>query len=213
MICLSVGTEARVNDHILGTSTVLICGSLLAYQRLVSTEKAPVDSVPVVLRHRSSRQPPATIPEPVPVPATTPSPVPAAVAMNPDPLPAPLAHDSTKPSPFPPAARQPAPVPRPQPEAHGACAHACTGSGSDFELRRIREESSTAAYQADLRQANAVLNSVRRTRAHSEPDRFRESRPRFYRQAAQYHDRDLATAAELARRARVLTQDLAGARK
>jgi hypothetical protein len=66
-------------------------------------------------------------------------------------------------------------------------------------------------YQADVRQANKVLNSIRgRALGPSQMDSVNRARA-FISQAAQYHDRDLATAAELARRARVLTQDLAGA--
>jgi membrane-bound ClpP family serine protease len=68
-----------------------------------------------------------------------------------------------------------------------------------------------AEYQADLHQANEVLNSVRgRPLTPSQKDSVNRAQA-FVSQAAQYHDRDLAMAAELARRARVLTQDLAGA--
>ena len=70
-----------------------------------------------------------------------------------------------------------------------------------------------ASYQSDLRQANAALNRLNgRTLTPGQKDTVNRARD-FIRQAAQYHDRDLATAAELARRARVLTQDLAGAPK
>jgi membrane-bound ClpP family serine protease len=66
-------------------------------------------------------------------------------------------------------------------------------------------------YQADLRQANEVLNSVRgRPLTPSQKDSVNRAQA-FVSQAAQYHDRDLAMATELARRAKVLTQDLAGA--
>jgi hypothetical protein len=66
-------------------------------------------------------------------------------------------------------------------------------------------------YQADVRQANRVLNSIHgRALTPSQADSVARAQA-FITQAAQYHDRDLATAAELARRARVLTQDLADA--
>ena len=70
-----------------------------------------------------------------------------------------------------------------------------------------------ASYQSDLRQANAVLNRLStRTLTPAQTDTVNRARA-FVRQAAQYHDKDLATAAELARRARVLTPDLAGTPK
>jgi hypothetical protein len=70
-----------------------------------------------------------------------------------------------------------------------------------------------AAYQSDLRQANLVLSKLSgRTLTTEQTDSVSRARA-WIRQAGQYHDRDLATAAELARRARVLTQDLAAALK
>ena len=66
------------------------------------------------------------------------------------------------------------------------------------------------AYKADIDQANSVLNRLSgRTLTSEQNDSVGRARA-FIAQAAQYHDRDLSTAAELARRARVLTQDLAG---
>jgi membrane-bound ClpP family serine protease len=70
-----------------------------------------------------------------------------------------------------------------------------------------------AAYQSDLKRTNTTLNGLSgRTLSPQQTDTVNRARA-FIRQAAQYHDRDLSTAAELARRARVLTQDLAGALK
>jgi hypothetical protein len=64
-----------------------------------------------------------------------------------------------------------------------------------------------------LRQANATLASLaNRTLTPAQTETVTRARS-FLQQAAQYHSRDLATAAELARRARVLTQDLAGTLK
>jgi membrane-bound ClpP family serine protease len=70
-----------------------------------------------------------------------------------------------------------------------------------------------AAYQADLRQANTVLTGLKGRNLSQDQNDTVSRAQAFVRQAAQFHDRDLATAAELARRARVLTQNLAGALK
>jgi membrane-bound ClpP family serine protease len=66
-------------------------------------------------------------------------------------------------------------------------------------------------YAADLGQADRILRTLTLNgRALNAEQKDSVSRAQaFIRQANQYHDRDLATAAELARRARVLTQDLA----
>lgn len=70
-----------------------------------------------------------------------------------------------------------------------------------------------AEYAADLGQANQILARLSgRTLSAEQRDSMGRAQA-FIRQAAQFHDRDLATAAELARRARVLTQDLANALK
>jgi membrane-bound ClpP family serine protease len=69
------------------------------------------------------------------------------------------------------------------------------------------------AYQSDLKQATSELSRLNgRALTPEQSDSVNRART-FIRQAGQYHDRDLATAAELARRARVLTQDLAGTLK
>jgi len=68
-----------------------------------------------------------------------------------------------------------------------------------------------AAYQADLRQANLNISRLNGRALTSDQNDSVSRAKAFIRQAAQYHDRDLTTAAELARRAKVLTQDLAGA--
>ncbi len=192
---------------------IILCGSLsfsVSFSVLLSAgchKKAVVLQVPFV-PPTVAPETPATIPDPVPVPATTPSPVPGSVAINPGPLPPPPVTTPTKPSPFPrrsgpvtPAQVTPepvAPVPIPTPSL-GAI------------LTADQRKQLDAEYQADLRQTNKVLNSIRnRALTPSQADSVSRARA-FITQAAQYHDRDLATAAELARRARVLTQDLAGA--
>lgn len=105
-----------------------------------------------------------------------------------------------KPSPFPPAPYSPPPPIAPTP----------TPSLGQI-LTADQRSRLNAAYQSDLRQANAVLKSLNgRALTPEQTDSVSRARA-FIRQAGQYHDRDLTTAAELARRARVLTQDLAGA--
>ena len=70
-----------------------------------------------------------------------------------------------------------------------------------------------AAYQADLTQANQILGRLSgRTLTAEQRDSVGRAKA-WIRQAADFHNRDLATAAELARRARVLTQDLASVLK
>ena len=148
--------------------------------------------------------PVATIPEPVPVPDETPPPIPPTVAINPVPLP-PVPAPS-KPSPFPRAPSRPAPA-VPEPVMPTPVPAPALGEILSADKRKELD----TEYQADLRQANEVLNSIRgRSLTSSQRDSVSRARA-FITQAAQYHDRDLATAAELARRARVLTQDLAGA--
>jgi hypothetical protein len=149
--------------------------------------------------------PAATISEPVPVPDTTPPPIESPIAISPA-LPAALTPAPARPNPRPPSRPvavvpepvAPAPIPAPAP-ALGAIL-------STDERKKLDAE-----YQADLHQVNDALNSIRgRALNPSQQDSVDRART-FVTQAAQYHDRDLAMAAELARRARVLTQDLAGA--
>ncbi len=70
-----------------------------------------------------------------------------------------------------------------------------------------------AAYVTDLNQANQILGRLTGRSLNSEQKDSVNRARAWIRQAAQYHNRDLATAAELARRARVLTQDLAASMK
>jgi hypothetical protein len=166
-------------------------------------KKAPVVQVPLVMPSPAPA-PVATIPEPVPVSETSPAPVPPTVAINPAPLPPPP--DASKPSPFPRVPARPAPV-VPAPVIPTPIPAPSLGAILSADERKRLD----AEYRADIRQANDVLNSIRgRTLTPSQKENMSRVRDSI-RQAAQYHDRDLATAAELARRARVLTQDLAGA--
>jgi hypothetical protein len=181
---------------------VVICGSLLLS---AGCHKKVVLVQPPFIRPTLAPAPVATIPEPEPVPDTTPPPIePPAVAINPDALPAPLPAPS---KPSPPARARTVPVtPEPVAPVTPIPAPSLGVILSADERKKLEVE-----YQADLRQASEVLNSIRgRALTPSQNDTVDRARA-FISQAAQYHDRDLATAAEQARRARVLTQDLAGA--
>jgi hypothetical protein len=164
-------------------------------------QKKPAIQVPV-----------AAPPAPSPSPSSTPPPTSAPAQAAPtqpapaSPVPSAPAAEPAKPSPFPPVGNAPNPKPvtptplTPAPEL---------GTILPPDQRRQLD----AAYQSDLRQANAVLSKLSgRTLTPEQTDSVNRART-WIRQAAQYHDRDLTTAAELVRRAKVLTQDLAGALK
>jgi outer membrane biosynthesis protein TonB len=190
--------------------TTLLTGILLTSDGCF-LQKKPKVVAPVVTPPAPSMPelPPAPAPEAV-IPAPEPAAPVTAPAMPPSaPLP--------KPSPFPPAASVPKPAPvRPAPvqpvtpiPAPAPVPAPALGAILSTDERKQLD----AAYQSDLRQANAVLNRLNsRTLTPDQADTANRARA-FIQQATQYHDRDLTTAAELARRARVLTQDLAGAHK
>lgn len=149
----------------------------------------------------ASQAAPAPAPPPPPVTAR-PQPVPATAT----PAPSTPTPQSGKPSPFPPAtlpATLPAtPTPKPAP-----------APALGTVLTTDQRTQLNIAYQSDLRQANTVLDGLKgRSLTKDQNDTVSRARA-FIAQAAQYHDRDLTTAAELARRARLLTQDLAGTLK
>lgn len=182
---------------------IVIFGSLLLSAGC--HKKAVVLQPPLVLP-APAPEPVATIPQPVLVPETTPAPIDSSVAINPAPLPPPLVTTPPKPSP-PPRARTVPVTPEPVAPVTPIPAPSLGEILSADKRKELEVE-----YQADLRQANQVLRSIRgRALTPSQTDTVNRVRA-FISQAAQYHDRDLATAAEQARRARVLTQDLAGAR-
>lgn len=193
-------------------ATLPVCHVTICVSLLLSAgchKKAAVVRPPLILP-TPPPTPVATIPAPVTGPETTPPPVQSPVAINPAPLPPPPA----APAP-PPRARTPRPAPRvtPGPEDQPVVTPAPIPAPALGAILSAGERKKLdAEYQSDLRQANKVLNSVRgRALTPNQADTVSRVQA-FISQAAQYHDRDLATAAELARRARVLTQDLAGAR-
>ena len=155
------------------------------------------------------RVPVAPLPAAAPAPVATPPVAPPPVAAAPTPHPPAPATQPAKPSPFP-AVTPPRPAaaaPRPAPIAPTPVP--TLGAILTVDQRKQLD----TAYQSDLRQANAVLASLS-GHALSPDQADTVSRARaFIRQAGQFHDRDLTTAAQLAHNARVLTQNLAGALK
>jgi hypothetical protein len=179
----------------------LLCGVML-FSGGCFLSKKPAVVVPVASPAAPAAQPPA--------PASA-APVPAKPAATQTAQPAPVQApaDAAKPSPFgSPANATPAPKPLTPAPVKPVPAPALGAILSVDERKQL-----DAAYQSDLKQANLVLSKLSgRTLTAEQTDSVSRARA-WIRQAAQYHDRDLATAAELARRARVLTQDLAGALK
>jgi len=149
-------------------------------------------------------QTPVTAPvTPAPAPAPAQQPVAASPPVAPVGEPAaPATAPYSKPSPFPPTATPPKPAPvTPAPAPAPALGALLTP-----DQRRQLD----TAYQSDLRQANAALAKLNGRSLTTEQAATVGRARAFITQAAQYHDHDLITAAELARRARVLTLDLAG---
>jgi len=149
-------------------------------------------------------------PAPKPVAVPTPAPPPQQTAPAPA-QPAPVAPpaEPEKPSPFGPATTAPVRPVTPTPVKPTPAPAPALGAILPPDQRAKLE----TAYQSDLRQANLTLGKLSgRSLTPEQLDSVSRARA-FIRQAAQYHNRDLATAAELARRARVLTQDLAGTLK
>ena len=150
------------------------------------TEPAP----PPVVGHSPVQNPlpEATLPPAEEPPAPKPNPFPP--ANNPP------RNSRTRPEPAAPNPVAPAPAPTPAPSL---------GAILSAEDRRRLD----AQYVADRDQANRILRGLNVKALNAEQRDSVSRAEAFIRQANQYHDRDLATAAELARRARVLTQDLA----
>lgn len=161
-------------------------------------QKKPVVQTPVAM-------PPAQVPSAaVPPPTAAPAPTPPATQPTATAPTAPAAAEPAKPSPFPPV---PGATPKPKPVAPTPVPALVTILTAD------QRKQLDTAYQSDLDQANGILAKLSgRTLTAAQNDSVTRARA-FIRQAAQFHDRDLTTAAELARRARVLTQDLAAALK
>ncbi len=162
------------------------------------TQKKPTIPVPVAAPQGPATTAPAA---PVPAPAeTTPSTTIPSTTAPPKPAPA-----QTAPTPAQPA--------KPAPTAVTPRLPATPAPSLGVILSADQRKQFETAYQADLRQANAILNGLTgHMLTPSQIDTANRARA-FIKQAGQFHDRDLSTAAGLAHSARVLTQDLAGALK
>ncbi len=189
-------------------SAVLLSGVMLASSGCFM-QKKPTVRIPVP---PPSAPTPAATPDPTPKP---PIPIPAETVPAATPTPSvPSSQEPAKPSPFPPVTSSPprsAPPVRqtPPPPTQTQTPVPTPAPALGAVLSADQRKQLDAAYLADLGQANQILGRVSgKSLTAEQKDSVSRARA-FIRQAGQYHDRDLATAAELARRARVLTQDLA----
>ncbi|HXE61960.1 MAG TPA: hypothetical protein VN519_00375 [Bryobacteraceae bacterium] len=189
--------------------TILVTGALAVssgclFHKTPPKATAPVSlpPAPIVIPAPSEPAPPPVVQQtPVqnPLPEATLPPAETPPAPKPNPFPPtnnPPRNTRTRPEPAAPNPVAPAPAPTPPPSL-GAILSA-------EDRKRLDSE-----YISDLGQANRILRTLSGRALNAEQrDSFSRAQA-FIRQANQYHDRDLVTAAELARRARVLTQDLA----
>jgi hypothetical protein len=170
--------------------------------------KTPKASPPVVIPPAPVEIPAPSTPQPRPVESQTPieNPIPNATlppAETPPPRQTPVPPPTNRPRN---SGTRPAPPPNPVAPAPPETPAPALGAILSPEDRRRLD----AQYSTDLGQANQILSRLN-GRALNAEQRDSVSRAQaFIQQAAQFHDRDLATAAELARRAKVLTLDLAG---
>lgn len=176
-------------------------GCLLHKSPPKATAPVSVPPPPIVIPAPSEPAPPPVVeqgaaqnhlPEATLPPAETPQ------APKPNPFPPtnnPPRNSRVRPEPTAPVPVAPAPPPTPAPSL-GAIL-------STEDRRRLDSQ-----YTADLGQADRILKTLNGRALNAEQKDSVSRAQAFMRQANQYHDRDLATAAELARRARVLTQDL-----
>ncbi len=161
--------------------------------------KKPAITNPVPLPSPAASVPAPTAPPPsVPVPESAPA--------------TPTVTETAKPSPFPPVTTLPPPKKpptRPKPAPASAPAPATAPALGTILTANQRKQLDTN-YQADVKESNAVLNGLAgRQLTASQADSVARARA-FLNQAAQYRPTDITTAAELAHRARVLTQTLTG---
>ena len=167
-------------------------------------QKSPQVQVPVAT-------PPAPLPAPAPAEQTPPPPV-ATTPPTPSPAPATPPPEPAKPSPFPssttptnpPPARAAAPTPT-RPQTPAPSLGVVLSAQQKIQLEN--------AYKADTATANSLATQLgKRGLTAEQLDSLGRARA-LLKQSAQYHDRDLTTSAELARRAKVLLQDLNAALK
>ncbi|HVV47304.1 MAG TPA: hypothetical protein VHC72_18970 [Bryobacteraceae bacterium] len=189
--------------------TIVVTGALAVssgclFHKSPPKAVAPVSTppAPIVIPAPSEPAPPPVLEQGAvlnPLPQTTLPPAEAPPAPKPNPFPPatnPPRNSRTRPEPAAPNPVTPAPMPAPAPSL---------GAILSAEDRRRLD----AQYRDDLGQANRILGRLTGKALNAEQRDSVSRAQAFISQANQYHDRDLATAAELARRARVLTQDLA----
>ncbi|HVW10214.1 MAG TPA: hypothetical protein VHC90_16620 [Bryobacteraceae bacterium] len=189
---------------------IVVTGALSISSGCLFHKTPPKATAPVVIPPAPIAIPSPSTPEPPPVEAQTPveNPIPNATLPPAETPPAP------KPSPSPPPSNRPRnagarppvtpnPVVPPAPETPAPALGAIL---SPEDRKRL-----DAQYFSDLGQANQILKGLNGRPLNAEQRDSVSRAQAFIRQAAQFHDRDLATAAELARRAKVLTLDLANA--
>ncbi len=187
---------------IIVTGALTVSSGCLFHKTPKATAPVSIPPAPIVIPAPSTAEPrPVQAQTPIenPIPEAT---LPPAETPQPRPTPAPppatrRRNSGTRPAPAPPTPIAPAPPEAPAP-ALGAIL-------SPEDRRRL-----DAQYLSDLGAANQILKGLNGRALNSEQRDSVSRAQAFIRQAAQFHDRDLATAAELARRAKVLTQDLAG---
>jgi hypothetical protein len=190
---------------------ILVSGALTVSSGCLFHKTPPKIIAPVVIPPVPVTIPLPSTPEPPPVAAQTPdqNPIPTAT-LPPAEIPAP------KPNPFPPANNPPRNNrPRPTPETPAPVAPPPVAPTPPLSLGAILSADDRrkldAQYLSDIGQAKQILGRLSGKALNAEQMDSVSRAQAFIRQAGQFHDRDLATAAELARRARVLTQDLASA--
>lgn len=137
---------------------------------------------------------PAVVAPPPPQPAEQSRPAPPKETPAPAPPARPRAARPRSPAPAPaPAEAKPAAVPPPQ---------------LGPLIPSDRQKQLEAAYAVDLKQARAVLTAKGQAKLDPAGAEMVARIHAFIRQAEEFHNRDLAAAAEFAQRARVLAQDL-----
>lgn len=150
--------------------------------------------------------PPAPAPQAQPAPREQPEPSPP-----PGPAPVPQAQPPETPPPARPAhphATHPGtPRPQPAPPAAAPTPEPVPQLGEMIPAGQRRQLD--ASYGSDLRKARDVLATVGAAKLDATRAEMATRVRSFIRQAEEYHDRDLVAAAELARRARLLAEDLA----
>ena len=137
---------------------------------------------------------------PAPVPATQPAPAAAPKSAEPAATPAVPPKSPTHKPKVQPAPRPQTTVPAPTTATPAPQLGAMVPAGQRQQL--------DAVYAADLKKARAVLSAIRTTPLDAQRSEIAGRVRSFIKQAEEFHALDLAAAAEMAQRARVLAEDL-----